>query len=44
MVFASVTKPDKEVLLQTVLDGKINPGKVFTKSFDLEHIHDAYEE
>lgn len=41
---ASVTKPDKEVLLQAVLDDKIDPGKVFTKSFDLEHIHDAYEE
>ena len=40
---ASVTKPDKEVLLQAVLDGKINPGKVFTKSFDLDHIQDAYE-
>lgn len=41
---ASVTKPDKEVLLQAVLDDRIDPGKVFTKSFDLEHIHDAYEE
>lgn len=40
---ASVTKPDKEVLLQAVLDGKINPGKVFTKSFDLDHIQDAYD-
>ena len=40
---ASVTKPDKEVLLQAVLDGKINPGKVFTKSFDLDHIQEAYE-
>lgn len=37
------TKPDKEVLLQVVLDDKINPGKVFTKSFDLDHIQDAYE-
>lgn len=40
---ASVTKPNKEVLLQAVLDGKINPGKVFTKSFDLDHIQEAYE-
>ncbi|MCI2961465.1 alcohol dehydrogenase catalytic domain-containing protein [Pediococcus pentosaceus] len=40
---ASVTKPDKEVLLQAVLDGEINPGQVFTKSFDLDHIEDAYE-
>ena len=40
---AAVTKPDKEGLLQAVLDGKINPGTVFTKSFDLDHIQDAYE-
>lgn len=40
---ASVTKPDKEILLQAVLDGKINPGKVFTKSFTLDQIEDAYE-
>ena len=40
---ASVTKPNKDVLLQAVLDGKINPGKVFTKSFDLDHIQEAYE-
>lgn len=40
---AAVTKPDKEILLQAVLDGKINPGKVFTKSFDLDHIQEAYE-
>ena len=40
---ASVTKPDKEVLLQAVLDGKINPGKVFTKSFSLDKIQDAYQ-
>lgn len=39
---ASVTKPDKELLLKAVLDGKINPGKVFTKSFDLDHAADAY--
>lgn len=40
---ASVTKPDKEVLLQAVLDGKINPGKVFTKSFSLDDIQSAYQ-
>lgn len=34
---ASVTKPDNELLLKAVLDGEINPGKVFTKSFDLDH-------
>lgn len=40
---APVTTYDREVLLQAVLDGKINPGKVFTKRFDLDHIQDAYE-
>ncbi|MCG4650564.1 Zn-dependent alcohol dehydrogenase, partial [Bifidobacterium longum] len=28
--------------LKAVLDGEINPGKVFTKSFDLDHAADAY--
>jgi Threonine dehydrogenase and related Zn-dependent dehydrogenases len=40
---ASVTTDDKAVLLDAVLSGEINPGKVFTKSFDLDHIQDAYE-
>lgn len=40
---ASVTKPDKEILLQAVLDGKIHPGRVFTKRFDLDHIQEAYD-
>lgn len=40
---ASVTQPDKAILLQAVLDGRINPGKVFTKHFDLDHVEDAYE-
>lgn len=40
---ASVTTYDKEVLLDAVLSGKINPGKVFTKQFDLEDIQAAYE-
>lgn len=39
---ASVTKPDNELLLKAVLDGEINPGKVFTKSFELNHAADAY--
>jgi len=25
------------------LDGKINPGKVFTKTFTLDEINDAYQ-
>lgn len=40
---ASVTTYDKEVLLKAVLDGKINPGKVFTKTFTLDQINDAYK-
>ena len=40
---ASVTAYDKEVLLKAVLDGEINPGKVFTKTFDLDHIQEAYQ-
>ncbi|AMV61002.1 Alcohol dehydrogenase [Pediococcus damnosus] len=40
---AAVTTYDKEILLDAVLAGKINPGKVFTKRFDLDHIEDAYE-
>lgn len=41
---ASVTTYDKDVLLKAVLDGKINPGLVFTKSFTLDEINDAYQE
>ncbi|KRO00694.1 zinc-dependent alcohol dehydrogenase family protein [Companilactobacillus kimchiensis] len=40
---AAVTTDDKNVLLDAVLSGKIEPGKVFTKSFDLDHIEDAYD-
>ncbi|WP_125763488.1 zinc-dependent alcohol dehydrogenase family protein [Companilactobacillus hulinensis] len=40
---ASVTTYDKEILLDAVLSGKINPGKVFTKRFDLDDIQSAYE-
>ncbi|MBM7643544.1 zinc-dependent alcohol dehydrogenase family protein [Streptococcus loxodontisalivarius] len=40
---ASVTGPDKEVLLEAVLSGQINPGKVFTKQFALEQIQEAYD-
>ena len=39
---ASVTTYDKEVLLKAVLDGEINPGKVFTNSFRLDNIEKAY--
>lgn len=40
---ASVTTYDKEQLLDAVLTGKINPGKVFTKRFNLDDIQAAYE-
>ena len=40
---ASVTTYDKDLLLKAVLDGKINPGKVFTKTFTLDEINDAYQ-
>ncbi len=41
---ASVTTYDKEVLLKAVLDGEINPGKVFTKTYDLAQINEAYQD
>lgn len=41
---ASVTTYDKEVLLKAVLDGQINPGKVFTNSYTLEEINQAYKD
>lgn len=40
---ASVTTYDKEVLLEAVLSGQIQPGKVFTKRFALDEIQAAYE-
>ncbi|APX71736.1 zinc-dependent alcohol dehydrogenase family protein [Companilactobacillus allii] len=40
---ASVTTYDKNILLDAVLSGKINPGKVFTKRFELDDIQSAYE-
>ncbi|KRN01490.1 threonine dehydrogenase related Zn-dependent dehydrogenase [Levilactobacillus senmaizukei DSM 21775 = NBRC 103853] len=40
---ASVTTYDKNLLLKAVLDGAIHPGKVFTKSFALNDIDDAYQ-
>lgn len=41
---ASVTTYDKQVLLKAVLDGQINPGKVFTKTYRLDEINDAYQD
>lgn len=40
---ASVTTYDRQVLLDAVLNGKIHPGKVFTKRFKLDDIQKAYE-
>lgn len=41
---ASCTTYDKEVLLKAVLDGQINPGKVFTQSYTLDEIDQAYKD
>ncbi|KRL91246.1 threonine dehydrogenase related Zn-dependent dehydrogenase [Lactobacillus kalixensis DSM 16043] len=40
---ASATTHDKTLLLKAVLDGEIDPGKVFNKRFDLADIQKAYE-
>lgn len=41
---ASVTTYDKQFLLKAVLDGDINPGRVFTTSYKLEDINQAYKD
>lgn len=41
---ASVTTYDKQKLLKAVLDGQINPGRVFTKSYSLDEINQAYQD
>ena len=41
---ASVTTYDKQILLKAVLDGDINPGRVFTDSYSLEDIDQAYKD
>ena len=41
---ASVTTYDKQFLLKAVLDGNINPGRVFTSSYKLEDIDQAYKD
>ncbi|MFK4942887.1 zinc-binding dehydrogenase [Lactococcus garvieae] len=41
---ASVTTYDKQFLLKEVLDGNINPGRVFTQTYDLENINQAYQD
>ncbi len=41
---ASVTTYDKQLLLKAVLDGDINPGRVFTSSYKLEDIDQAYKD
>ena len=41
---ASCTTYDKEVLLKAVLDGQIHPGKVFTQSYKLDEIDQAYKD
>ncbi|WP_162011873.1 zinc-binding dehydrogenase [Streptococcus sp. S784/96/1] len=41
---ASVTTYVKGVLLKAVLDGDINPGKVFTNTYDLADVNQAYQD
>ena len=41
---ASVTTYDKQFLLKAVLDGDINPGRVFTHSYRLDEIDQAYKD
>ncbi|TWS94796.1 zinc-binding dehydrogenase [Streptococcus sp. sy018] len=41
---ASVTTYDKQFLLKEVLDGNINPGKVFTHTYDLAEVNQAYQD
>lgn len=40
---APVRHYDLTGLLDAVLKGEINPGRVFTREYDLDHIQDAYE-
>lgn len=41
---ASVTTYDKQFLLKAVLDGNINPGRVFTQTYPLADINQAYQD
>lgn len=41
---ASVTTYNKQVLLKAVLDGDINPGRVFTQTYSLEDVNQAYQD
>lgn len=41
---ASVTTYDKRLLLKEVLDGNINPGRVFTNTYDLDDVNQAYQD
>lgn len=41
---ASVTTYDKQLLLKAVLDGDINPGRVFTKTYPLNDINQGYRD
>ena len=40
---AAVTTYDRHLLLEEVLKDSIQPGKVFTQRFALDHIQEAYE-
>jgi threonine dehydrogenase-like Zn-dependent dehydrogenase len=39
-----LTTYDKQFLLKAVLDGNINPGRVFTQTYPLADINQAYQD
>ena len=39
-----MTTYDKQLLLKAVLDGNINPGRVFTETYRLDDINQAYQD
>ena len=41
---ASVAYYDKKLLLKAVLDGVINPGKIFTRVYSLDDVQQAYQD
>ena len=39
-----MTTYDKQILLKAVLDGDIDPGRVFTQTYSLDDIDQAYKD
>lgn len=44
LLLLAVTTYDKQFLLKEVLDGNINPGRVFTQTYSLADINQAYQD